>query len=121
MIFLSDQELADELGLTLKEWESKAAILEKDGLPKRDALFGYKRCWPAVLEFFVKRAGGSANINTALPVKEGGRYRGIKKAERPKGASQENKPQRGCATVLDLQQARSRIGIQADVGSGSSD
>lgn len=121
MIFLSDQDIADELGLTLKEWESKAALLERDGLPKRDAVFGYRRCWPAVLEFFVKRAGGVGQINTSLPVSEGGTYRGVKSKVNAKGTDTPAKRGRASAVLLDLQQARRKAGVQADSGSGASD
>jgi len=86
LIYLTDKQIASRLGVSPDKWDSIAPVLEREGAPRRDALFDDKRCWPALLEFLVKRAGGTA-VNTALPVENGGSYHGFKsKARRAKGS-----------------------------------
>jgi len=41
----------------LRVWDSAVAVLEREGLPKRDPLFGNRRYWPAVEAFLRRRAG----------------------------------------------------------------
>ncbi|KTS11075.1 hypothetical protein SB2_07510 [Methylobacterium radiotolerans] len=43
-----------------KAWDGVATVLERDGLPKRDPLFGNRRYWPAV-EAFLRRRNGIAS------------------------------------------------------------
>lgn len=43
-----------------KSWDGVAAVLERDGLPKRDPMFGNRRYWPAV-EAFLRRRNGLAS------------------------------------------------------------
>ena len=56
-IYLNDNDIAERLGVDSVKWESVAVVLERSGLPRRDPLFDEKRCWPAVLEFLLRRAG----------------------------------------------------------------
>lgn len=65
-MFEDDKAIAKELGITLEKWKAAAAILETRGLPKRDALFGDRRCWPAVVAFLMHRAGAPDPFGTAL-------------------------------------------------------
>jgi hypothetical protein len=44
------------LGERAQEWPGKAAVLERDGLPKIDPLMG-GRFWPAVRQWFLDRHG----------------------------------------------------------------
>src|ERR1700751_5836587 len=44
------------LGDRAREWPGKAAVLERDGLPKIDPLMG-GRFWPAVRQWFLDRPG----------------------------------------------------------------
>jgi len=45
-----------------KAWDGVATVLERDGLPKRDPLFGNRRYWPAV-EAFLRRRNGIASLS----------------------------------------------------------
>lgn len=80
-IYLTDKEIARKLGVSAEKWESISIALEKEGLPRRDALFDDRRCWPACNEFLIKRASG-ASVNTTLPVENGGMYNGFKSKAR---------------------------------------
>ena len=108
LIYLTDKQIASRLGLSPNKWESIAPVLEREGAPRRDALFDDKRCWPALLEFLVKRAGGSA-VNTALPVENGGSYHGFKSKARR--ANTNNKAVRPSGVILALQQNSESSGI----------
>jgi hypothetical protein len=44
------------LGERAREWPGKAAVLEREGLPKIDPLMG-GRFWPAVRQWFLDRHG----------------------------------------------------------------
>jgi hypothetical protein len=58
------------LGERAQEWPGKAAVLERDGLPKIDPLMG-GRFWPAVRQCFLDRHGlvGQLLGGEALPAK----------------------------------------------------
>lgn len=115
MIFLSDEEIAIELGLSLEKWQSIAVVLEKNGLPRRDALFSDRRCWPAVLEFLVKRAGGSS-VNAPIVKKEVKDEKGSKGRAVDTRPKDKKEPGRKGAIVLDLQRARRDIGLHTKNG-----
>jgi hypothetical protein len=107
-IYLNDKEIAKQLGVDSAKWESIAVVLERDGLPRRDPLFDERRCWPAVLEFLLRRAGVGGN-NAAALVQNGGQYNGFKsKAARPNTPA---KQKREGATVLALHSRRSEDGL----------
>jgi hypothetical protein len=62
-LFLNEGEVARRLGQKPGTWAATAIVLERDGLPKIDPLFG-GRYWPAVRAFFDRRHGlaaGSSN------------------------------------------------------------
>jgi hypothetical protein len=61
-LFLSEAEIARRLGQEPKEWNAKAIVLERHGLPQIDPLMG-GRYWPAVCAFFDRRYG----ISNARP------------------------------------------------------
>ena len=61
-LFLREQEIARRLGQTPRDWEAKAIVLERHGLPRIDPLMG-GRYWPAVRAFFDQRYG----ISNAVP------------------------------------------------------
>ena len=54
-LFLSDDEIAARVGMSAQEWAAAAKALK--GLPAADAVFKYKRYWPAVRAFLDRRAG----------------------------------------------------------------
>jgi hypothetical protein len=58
------------LGERAQEWPGKAAVLERDGLPKIDPLMG-GRFWPAVRQWFLDRHGlmGQLLGGETLPAK----------------------------------------------------
>ena len=55
-LFADEAEIARRLGITSAEWTATAIVLERHGLPAKDALFG-RRYWPAVRAFLDHRAG----------------------------------------------------------------
>ena len=55
-LFPSECEIARRLSQTAAEWAAKAAILERDGLPRIDPLMG-GRYWPAVEAYWRRRYG----------------------------------------------------------------
>ena len=63
-LYATDKQIAQALygwdapADVLRSWPSAAAILERQGLPKPDPLFGNRRFWPAV-EAFIHRWNGS--------------------------------------------------------------
>lgn len=61
-LFLTDAEIAARVPMAAPEWVAAAAALERDGLPRRDPLFGDRRCWPAVRDFLLARAGGQSRL-----------------------------------------------------------
>lgn len=56
-LYLTDAEIAKRLGLQLVEWKATARVLEKDGLPRPNPLFGERRYWPAVVAFLDRLEG----------------------------------------------------------------
>jgi hypothetical protein len=62
------------LGDRTREWPSKAAILERQGLPKIDSLM-VCRFWPAVHQFFLDRHGVAAQPADSAPSPAKGRVR----------------------------------------------
>ena len=57
-LFLNDAEIAKRLGMTSAEWHPVAQVLERSGLPRKDPLFGGRRCWPSVQSFLLRRSAG---------------------------------------------------------------
>lgn len=51
----------------LAAWKSAVAILEGEGLPRRDPLFGNRRYWPAVLAYLQRRHGLAGNAQDYVP------------------------------------------------------
>ena len=56
-LYLSDAAIARQLGIGKDRWRANAVVLEKQGLPRPDPLFGHRRYWPAVRAFLDRRAG----------------------------------------------------------------
>lgn len=55
--YLSDRQIAAQLGISYPTWLKSVAELEKAGLPLRDPALGNKRHWPAVCAFLDRRVG----------------------------------------------------------------
>ena len=55
-LYLSDTQIVRRLRMSAMEWTAATKVLERHGLPKRDALFQDRRCWPAVEAFLIERA-----------------------------------------------------------------
>jgi hypothetical protein len=53
-LFPCEAEIARRLSQTHSEWTAKAAVLERDGLPRIDPLMG-GRFWPAVDAYWRRR------------------------------------------------------------------
>lgn len=66
-LFPSEAEVARRLSQTRAEWKAKAPVLERDGLPRIDALMG-GRFWPAVQAYWNRRYG----LHTIHPVQPDG-------------------------------------------------
>jgi hypothetical protein len=62
------------LGERAQEWPGKAAVLERDGLPKIDALMG-GRFWPAVRQWFLDRHGLAAELTSSASLPARSRVR----------------------------------------------
>jgi hypothetical protein len=55
-LFPGETEIARRLNQSPTEWRGKAAVLEREGLPRVDPLMG-GRYWPAVLAWWNRRYG----------------------------------------------------------------
>jgi hypothetical protein len=55
-LFPSEPEIARRLSQDPVAWRAKAAVLERDGLPRVDPIMG-GRYWPAVEAYWNKRYG----------------------------------------------------------------
>lgn len=53
-LYLVEKEVAQRVGVSEKTWRRLAPMLERDGLPRKDALIG-KRYWPAVRAWLDRR------------------------------------------------------------------
>lgn len=56
-LYRTEEEIAELVGVGIEKWRAIARVLERDGLPKRDALFCDRRYWPAVKAFLDRREG----------------------------------------------------------------
>ena len=65
-LFLTEAEIAARIGVTAAEWQGTATVLERHGLPAKDALFS-RRYWPAVKAFLDHRAGLTGAAPPAQP------------------------------------------------------
>jgi len=74
-LYPDEAEIASRvLGQRAREWPGKAAVLERDGLPKIDPLMG-GRFWPAVRRWFLDRHGLAAQITAGAPLPAKSRVR----------------------------------------------
>ncbi len=64
-LFPSEAEIARRLNQEPSEWRAKAAVLERDGMPKVDPIMG-GRYWPALLAYFNRRYGIATSSPSAL-------------------------------------------------------
>jgi hypothetical protein len=64
-LFLTEADIARRLGQMPRDWDAKAMVLERHGLPRIDPLMG-GRYWPAVKAFFDRRYGISS-VEVAQP------------------------------------------------------
>lgn len=58
-LYLTDAEIADRLMSgddRVARWKGAAVMLERDGLPRPDPVFGGRRYWPAVRDYLDRRA-----------------------------------------------------------------
>lgn len=56
-LYLTDEQVAERIGVGVEKWRENARVLEAQGLPKRDRLFCSRRYWPAVKAFLDRRNG----------------------------------------------------------------
>lgn len=56
-LYMTDAEIAAAIGVALPAWQAAAAVLQKEGFPAPDPLFGGRRYWPAVRAYLDRRAG----------------------------------------------------------------
>jgi hypothetical protein len=57
----------DAASVMMKSWRETAVILERNGLPKRDPLFGSRRYWPAVERWLKSYNGISSEPGAQAP------------------------------------------------------
>ena len=62
-LFPSEAEIARRLSQNPADWAAKAIVLERDGLPRIDPLFG-GRCWLAI-EAWLKRRYGLSHVEAS--------------------------------------------------------
>lgn len=53
-LYLVEKEVAQRVGVSEKTWRRLAPVLERSGLPRKDALIG-RRYWPAVRAWLDRR------------------------------------------------------------------
>ncbi|WP_267356477.1 MULTISPECIES: hypothetical protein [unclassified Methylobacterium] len=68
-LFPCEAEIARRLSQDPVSWKSKAVVLERDGLPKIDPMFG-GRFWPGVVAYLNRRYGLSRVEASALDGQE---------------------------------------------------
>lgn len=56
-LFMTEAEVAKQIGITTDQWKLAVLALEKSGLPLPDPLFGNKRYWAAVKAFLDRQYG----------------------------------------------------------------
>jgi hypothetical protein len=64
-LYLTEDAIADRVGVTAEKWHENARVLERAGLPKPDPLFDGRRYWPAV-KAFLDRRNGIGGASSAL-------------------------------------------------------
>lgn len=57
----------DAAGVMMRSWRETATILERNGLPKKDPLFGNRRYWPAVERWLKAYNGISSESGASAP------------------------------------------------------
>lgn len=65
-LYVTEAEIAALVGMSAKEWEAAALVLERSGLPPRDPLFKNKRYWPACKAFLDRRNDVKALADTRV-------------------------------------------------------
>ena len=74
-LYADEDEIARRvLGARAREWSGKAAVLERDGLPKIDPLMG-GRFWPAVRQWFLDRHGLAEELTSSASLPARSRVR----------------------------------------------
>lgn len=58
---------ADGAQTMMRDWDGVAQVLERDGLPPRDPLFGNRRYWPAVEAWLRRRNGLASRLGGSAP------------------------------------------------------
>jgi hypothetical protein len=98
----------------VKEWRAKAAQLERDGLPKIDALMG-GRYWPAVQLFFDIYNGLEGRRQKNGPIPGGGRLHvihsapdGPENSDAERAAAKARKMRRKAAVIVERDRRSSR-------------
>lgn len=57
----------DAASVMMKSWSETATVLERNGLPKKDPLFGSRRYWPAVERWLKSYNGISSEAGAYAP------------------------------------------------------
>jgi hypothetical protein len=57
VLYVTDAECAERIGVTTEEFKSIVPVAEKSGMPTKDPLFKNKRYWPAVRAWLDRRYG----------------------------------------------------------------
>lgn len=71
VLFLTDGQLAERMGITLDLLRVVLPSLQKAGFPMPDPLFHNRRYWPACHAFLDRRYGLAASSMTAIPALDG--------------------------------------------------
>jgi hypothetical protein len=68
-LYLYEKEVAARVGVSEREWRRLVPILEREGLPRKDALIG-RRYWPAVRAWLDRRHSLNATIASSAQDEE---------------------------------------------------
>lgn len=70
-LYLTDGQVAQRLGVDLKDWRAIVAVLEKEGFPRPDPLFANRRYWPACRAFLDRRHQMGQQSPSGIPALDG--------------------------------------------------
>lgn len=65
-LFLSDTQILERVGIGAEEWRVTMLALERQGFPRPDPLFAFKRYWPACKAFLDRRYNLGASSIPAM-------------------------------------------------------
>jgi hypothetical protein len=71
VLFLTDAQVAERIGVTTDEFKQIAPALEGEGFPVKDAVFFRRRYWPAIQAFLDQRYNLRPSSVQGIPALDG--------------------------------------------------